>query len=509
MTERPRSVSEDDLTRLKREREEADRRYNEALTALDAAIPELPEFPHQPSPPDDSQGTALNARWEILKSSPAFPAGMRGRLARFVWGLIEPVFTTQQAFNSATVDHINRNLPAQREMQQALARAIALLEQQARQLARFHTHLMMYLQQITPYVDTKDYEVAGLGRRITEDAQQEVDRLQVITRGLAASVSGVSDEMLRRWESLFARDQRYSGRIDDVSGRIDEMRSALAIVRQQTTALKRVVERETREQGNMDTRKHGSTRVQSSVSGSSQPPSAEPSLDAWQYVAFENLFRGSQDEIRKRLEDYGPLFEGASDVLDVGCGRGEFLEILAARGVSARGIDLNREMVEECRSRGLDATEIDALTYLRSQAEGSMGGLIATQVVEHLEPPYLLAFLDQAQRVLRPGAIIVLETINVACWLAFFESYLRDLTHARALHPDTLKYLVTANGFVDAEIQYKVPVDTANRLQRAPRMVQRGDDAIGALSTAFDSNVDRLNRLLFTSMDYAVVARRP
>ena len=494
MIERPRSVSEGDLTRLKRERDEADRRYNEALTALDAAIHKLPEFPHPPSPPDDSQVPPLNTRWEVLKSAPAFRSGLRGRLARFVWGLVEPVFTTQQAFNSATVDHINRNLPGQRETHQALTSAIALVEQQAHQLARFQSCLMIYLQQITPYVDSKDYEFAGISRRITEDTQQEIDGLQATARGLAASVSGVSDEMLRRWESLFARDQRYTGRID-------EIRSALAVVRQQTTALKRIVERETLE--------HGSTRVQPSVSGSSQPLSDQPTLDAWQYVAFENLFRGSPDEIRKRLDDYGPLFEGASDVLDVGCGRGELLEILAARGISARGIDLNREMVDECRGRGLDATESDALTYLRSQADGSIGGLIATQVVEHFEPPYLLAFLDQAQRVLRPRAIIVLETINVACWLAFFESYLRDLTHARALHPDTLKYLVTANGFVDAEVQYRVPVDAGTRLQRAPKMAHQGGDAIGALSEAFDGNVDRLNRILFTSMDYAVIARRP
>jgi 2-polyprenyl-3-methyl-5-hydroxy-6-metoxy-1,4-benzoquinol methylase len=488
MIERPRSVSEGDLTRLKRERDEADRRYNEALTALDAAIQKLPEFPHPPSPPDDSQLPPLNTRWEVLKSAPALPSGLRGRLARFVWGLVAPAFTTQQAFNSATVDHINRNLPGQRETHQALARSIALLEQQAHHLARFESCLIIYLQQITRYVDTKDYEFAGISRRITEDTQQEIDRLQATARGLAASVSGVSDEMLRRWESLFARDQRYTGRIDEIG-------SALAVVRQQTTALKRIVERETREQP--------------SVSGASQPSSAEPPLDAWQYVAFENLFRGSQDEIRKRLDDYGRLFEGASDVLDVGCGRGEFLDILAARGISARGIDLNREMVDECRSRGLDATEIDALSYLRSQADESLGGLIATQVVEHFEPPYLLAFLDQAQRVLRPRAIIVLETINVACWLAFFESYLRDLTHARALHPDTLKYLVTANGFVDAEVQYRVPVEAGTRLQRAPKMAHQGGDAMAVLSEAFDGNVDRLNRILFTSMDYAVVARRP
>jgi O-antigen chain-terminating methyltransferase len=236
---------------------------------------------------------------------------------------------------------------------------------------------------------------------------------------------------------------------------------------------------------------------------------ADHQADSWKYVGFENLFRGSSDEVRSRLQEYAPWFEGASDVLDVGCGRGEFLEILAARGIHARGIDLNHEMVEECRARGLDVSETDALSFLRAQPEQSLGGLLAAQVVEHFDPPYLLEFLDQSQRVLRPGSTMILETINVACWLAFFESYLRDITHARALHPDTLKYLVTASGFVDAEVQFKVPVAPPDRLQPTPAAAKGRDEALDAFGETFDGNVERINRLLFTSLDYAVIARRP
>jgi archaellum component FlaC len=353
MAQRPRSVGEADLTRLKRERDEADRRYNDALTALDAVLEKPPELPHPPPPPDDAQLAALNTRWQVLKAAPALPAGVRGRVARFVWGLVEPVLTTQQAFNSAMVDHVNRNLPGQRETEKALASTITVMRQQAEQLARFQARLITYLQQVTPYVDTKDYEISGIGRRITEDAQQEIDRLETTAKGLAAAVSGVSDEMLRRWESLLARDQRYTARID-------EIRSSLGVAQQQLTGLKRIVERRITDQAPASGERTDAATV----------PVASPFAD-WQYVAFENLFRGSQDDIRKRLQDYVPLFEGASDVLDIGCGRGEFLELLAARGVSARGLDLNHEMVEECRSRGLDATLSDALTYLRAQGDGS------------------------------------------------------------------------------------------------------------------------------------------
>src|SRR6185369_2981780 len=110
-----------------------------------------------------------------------------------------------------------------------------------------------------------------------------------------------------------------------------------------------------------------------------------------------------------------------------GCGRGEFLELLKARGVKARGIDVNRGMVDICRERGLDVTQSDAVSDLAVQSDGSIGGLVALQVVEHFEPAYLLKFLELAHRALKPGAPLVLETINPACWMAFFESYIRDL----------------------------------------------------------------------------------
>src|SRR5439155_23728865 len=123
-----------------------------------------------------------------------------------------------------------------------------------------------------------------------------------------------------------------------------------------------------------------------------------------------------------------------TDVLDVGCGRGELLELLRQRSIKARGVDTNHAMVELCRARGLDVEESDALGYLERQQNASIGALVAIQVVEHFEPAYLLRFLDTAHRKLRVGAPVVLETVNPSCWTAFFETYIRDLTHQRPLH---------------------------------------------------------------------------
>jgi O-antigen chain-terminating methyltransferase len=194
-------------------------------------------------------------------------------------------------------------------------------------------------------------------------------------------------------------------------------------------------------------------------------------------------------------------------VLDVGCGRGEFLELLKARGISARGLDLNHEMVEVCRARGLDVTEADVVSYLEGLPDASLGGLFAAQVVEHLQPDYLLRLLDVVFHKLRPGSPIVLETLNPACWTAFFDSFIRDITHVWPLHPDTLKYLVLASGFTKADVEYRSPVPQQDRLQ--PIAVPAGAGAeLADLVEAFNANVEKLNARMFTYLDYAIVAQR-
>ncbi len=241
-----------------------------------------------------------------------------------------------------------------------------------------------------------------------------------------------------------------------------------------------------------------------------QPPTTAADTDAYKYLGFEDRFRGSEAEIRERLVGYLPYFDGASDVLDVGCGRGEFLELLKDRGISARGLDLNPEMVEACRARGLAATNEDALTALRGLPDGSLGGLIAVQVIEHLKPAYLSQLLQTAFFKLRPGAPLILETINPACWVAFFESYIRDLTHEQPIHPDTLHFMLQASGFASVELVYRSPIAADGRLQRvAPRPEHFGEaaDPETALISAFNHNVDRLNDRLFTFQDYAAIAR--
>ena len=302
------------------------------------------------------------------------------------------------------------------------------------------------------------------------------------------------DEVRRFQEALAARERRMEALIDAIRTEHAEIRTSLGVLQQATHNLA----------------KEQTARVASVVPASSDGAAALSAASSssvetlsHKYVGFEDAFRGSSDDIQARLRDYLPIFAGSSDVLDVGCGRGEFLALLRESGVSGRGIDLNDAMVAVCREKGFEATKADALSDLRERPPGSLGGLFAAQVVEHLEPAYLTRLLEAAFDALRPGAPIVLETINPACWFAFFESYIRDITHVRPLHPDTLKFLLIASGFQQIDIRYRAPYPEHDKLQPLPATPALGDSV-----ETLNANVEKINRLLFTHLDYAAIGRR-
>jgi SAM-dependent methyltransferase len=410
----------------------------------------------QPSaipPPDRSQLERLNTLYRIIDREPA-GSGLRARLALGARRLLGRVLSRQQEFNAAVVDHINRNMALGLEAHHAS-------------------------------VNTIDW-MAG-----TIDGYRDA-----------------RDEIQRHLEALLARERRNDTAVRALVAQHDELRSALSVVQQAAHSLKREIEKLAA--ANPKTQ-IPNPKSQSDPGSPIPDPGGVASqfddLDSHKYVGFEDHFRGSPDEIRRRVKEYLPIFENATDVLDVGCGRGEFLELLRDRGVGARGIDINPAMVEVCRGKGLQAETGDALAYVQRLPDSSLGGLFAAQVVEHLEPRYLMRLLDAAFDKLRPGAPIVLETINPSCWFAFFESYIRDLTHVRPVHPDTLKYLLIATGFQRVEIRYRAPYPEADKLQAlahsggAPTSL---DDMIETLN----ANVEKINRLLFTYLDYAAIGWR-
>lgn len=200
------AADRDDLQHLEAERRRADRAYNDALTRLDRAIQQLPaDFPHAPPGPDEHQVTPLNTLWKI--DVPEAGGGIRRRFIAAVRQVVAPMFERQQAFNSALVDHINRNVPVDRQTRQAIDSTLAVLREQLAALIQFQSLLVMFLQQITPYVDTRDRDVAGL------------------LRGLSGAIDAVADELMKHSDAMLARDRRHEARVGSVESALADLRT--------------------------------------------------------------------------------------------------------------------------------------------------------------------------------------------------------------------------------------------------------------------------------------------
>ena len=192
------------------------------------------------------------------------------------------------------------------------------------------------------------------------------------------------------------------------------------------------------------------------------------------WLSFSDRFRGSEERIRLQQGRYVARFAGtAGEILDIGCGRGEFLAAAREAGLSARGIELSQECVDVCRRKGLEAECADLFEYLESRADGSVAGLYCSQVVEHLSPAALARFINLTGRKLRPGALVAFETPNPECLAIFASHFYIDPTHTRPVPANLLAYYLEEAGFGLIEVEYLEPaVDSMPELAELPAGVR-------------------------------------
>jgi 2-polyprenyl-3-methyl-5-hydroxy-6-metoxy-1,4-benzoquinol methylase len=222
------------------------------------------------------------------------------------------------------------------------------------------------------------------------------------------------------------------------------------------------------------------------------------------YLAFEDRFRGSSEAIATRQGDYVDYFAGVSEVLDIGCGRGEFLALLRDRGIPARGVDVDEAMVASCHNNGLYNVEhADALEFLDRQPDGVFGGVFISQVVEHLTTPELVELLRAVSRKCSPGAVLIVETLNPESFPVLARWYWLDPTHTRLVHPETLQYLIEHVGFRIETVQFRQPVEPGQRL---PKL--RLTDADTTELERYNADVEKVSSHLFGPLDYCVVGLR-
>ncbi|QSV62502.1 MAG: class I SAM-dependent methyltransferase [Dolichospermum sp. DL01] len=210
------------------------------------------------------------------------------------------------------------------------------------------------------------------------------------------------------------------------------------------------------------------------------------------YVAFEDHFRGTREDISDRLKVYLPSIEKANvgtpdaPILDIGCGRGEWLELLKESGYISRGLDINRVMVEQCQARGLEVIEADVINYLQSLPENSLGAITGFHIIEHLPFKTLMRLFSETVRVLKPQGLVIFETPNPDNVLVGSNTFYLDPTHINPLPSATVKFMAEMFGLYNTQVITLHPYPENAKL-----------DGQGI--------AERFNDLFYSSQDYAIV----
>ena len=217
-------------------------------------------------------------------------------------------------------------------------------------------------------------------------------------------------------------------------------------------------------------------------------------LDAF-YVGFEDKFRGTRADIKERATIYLPAIDMAkagsetAPILDIGCGRGEWLELLKENELLAQGVDSNKIMVSQCEELGLEVINADAIDYLRTVKSNTLGAVTGMHIIEHIPFKRLIALFDEVLRVLKPGGVAIFETPNPENIIVGACNFYYDPTHLNPLPPEPMRYVMEARGFGSIDILRLHPYPEERHLNEGAEQVKLA-----------------INELMFGPQDYALVA---
>jgi O-antigen chain-terminating methyltransferase len=228
--------------------------------------------------------------------------------------------------------------------------------------------------------------------------------------------------------------------------------------------------------------------------------------DDYKYLVFENRYRGDETTIKHRFQAYIQYFQDCHDVLDLGCGRGEFLELLRENDITGYGVDVNQVMIEYCRRKDLRIQEGEALEHLQSLPDNSLDGIFSAQMVEHYSPKSLQQLLQVCFEKLQHQRYLIIETQNPQSLYALSHFY-RDLFHQKPIHPDALQFLLKSVGFQDIQVEYKVPFSPELLLQEID-LSSVSDEVLRTQLTTVNKNIRQLNEIIYGFLDYAMIARK-
>jgi SAM-dependent methyltransferase len=337
-----------------------------------------------------------------------------------------------------------------------------------------------------------DEATAGLTRKVEEQTQLRQQLVQAVeeqSRQLSDEQRQLAQQMKQQTNQLAQQMEAKNRQLSD------EQQQLAQQIEAQTEGLRRR-QQETQTELVMQERRLTSLLEAARAQPPGAPSSLLDSLAAEEdhmldplYASFEDQFRGDREEVKSRLRVYLPILKNAAvtaDALDIGCGRGEWLELLKSDGVQGRGVDHNRVFIDQCRQIGLDVVEADALAYLRSLPEKSLSVITSFHLVEHLAFEELIRLLDEMVRTLRSGGVLILETPNPENFMVGSHNFYADPTHRNPIPAPTLKFLLESRGLGRIEIMKLRPWDAAKI---------DGDSEI----------IKRFNEYFYSAPDYGIV----
>ena len=420
------------------------------------------------------------------------------RLVRpLVRPFVDPFVARQERFNAEIVRHLN-------ELGSRLETRMSRVADDAMQRARDPRLLEARLE---ASLSSYDHALRQRHTVLLDALEEELWSLQNLVRDGAGQLDGrLNDFEVRFVERAQAVDRRFDEKDRALKSAMATGSAGASEAELQATraALGRTLEEV--------------AAARAAVSSASDAP-GERELQSWEtlrswledddYQAFQDRFRGDESAILDRMREHVEHFAGVrGPVADLGCGRGEFLELLEQAGVQAIGIEINTADVESCVRRGLTAVEADLFEWLAEQQPGSLGGIFLAQVIEHLPPRDWARFMRLASTRLEPGGVLLVETINPESLYAFARAYVIDPTHTRPAHPELIAFLAARNGFDKVRIHLQALVPDEQRIPRIQEEPYRDDERTRALVNDFNDRLTRLDRVIFAPQEYALVARR-
>ena len=402
-----------------------------------------------------------------------FPFNLGRGLQKFALKVYNFLFKEQRVVNFSLLQALRESLALNRQ----LSEQITALQTQLKGLNERLNATNERLQGVGERQIATDERLQGVGERLVATDQRLTTAItatdQRLTTAITATDQRLTTAITATDQHLNAIDERYIRNDSYLKNDLAQQKRLIALFLEE--ARQRFPEPFNQQQ------------LQSFIN------EEQHFLDAF-YVAFEEEFRGSREEIINRLKVYLPLIEEAKvgtpelPILDVGCGRGEWLELLRDSGYAARGLDVNRVILEQCRARKIDVIESDVIAYLKSLQDATIGVVTGFHIVEHLPFEVIIHLFDESLRVLKPGGIIIFETPNPQNVLTGSCNFYFDPTHRNPIPSPTLKFIAENRGFCQVKTLPLHPYPDTYKI--------KGDGS---------QLEDRFNRYFYGEQDYAVI----